>query len=278
MNTIELAQPAQQEPVAWVWNPAKEAWEQVRAFGHWQQGAIYAFGPIPPVQPAQQEPVACFIGTKGSAFDLPSTKRAYTYAEQPSNLPAYKLGKVVVSLNNKSFGDCLDAGLLLLKELQAEGFGVFDLGAEYAAPQPAQQEPAITFEEWYADAHWGNEDFKQGCHRAWNAAKAQPAQQERTFTKYEVDNADDWSEWVDPKQDSYLMACCDCDLVHELQFRVAKYADDTTEYFDVIEDKNLHAQFRAKRRDDVKPAQQERAAYSDIVSDGGMDPRDRKPA
>lgn len=90
-----------------------------------------------------------------------------------------------------------------------------------------------------------------------NIEAPQPAQQERTFTKYEVDNADDWSEWVDPKQDSYLMACCDCDLVHELQFRVAEFADDTTEYCYVIEDNNLHAQFRAKRRDDVKPAQQE---------------------
>lgn len=39
------------EPVAWVWNPAKEAWEQVRAFGHWQQGATYAFGPTPPAAP-----------------------------------------------------------------------------------------------------------------------------------------------------------------------------------------------------------------------------------
>ncbi len=44
-----------QEPVAWVWNPAKESWEQVRAFGHWQQGAIYAFGPNPPA-PKQAEP------------------------------------------------------------------------------------------------------------------------------------------------------------------------------------------------------------------------------
>jgi hypothetical protein len=82
------------------------------------------------------------------------------------------------------------------------------------------------------------------------------APQERTFIKHEVANAEGWSEWVDPKQDSYLMACCDCNLVHELQFRVAKFADDTTEYFDVVEDENLHAQFRAKRRDDVKPAPQ----------------------
>jgi hypothetical protein len=37
------------------------------------------------------------------------------------------------------------------------------------------------FLEWYKNAHWGNEDFKEGCHRSWNAAikyttpPAQPA-------------------------------------------------------------------------------------------------------
>jgi len=46
-------------------------------------------------------------------------------------------------------------------------------------PEPVQ-EPQ-TFLHWYANAHWGNEDFKDGCHRSWNAAikyatpPAQPA-------------------------------------------------------------------------------------------------------
>jgi len=31
------------------------------------------------------------------------------------------------------------------------------------------QEPVVFF-DWYDNAHWGNEDFKEGCHRAWNAA------------------------------------------------------------------------------------------------------------
>lgn len=38
--------------------------------------------------------------------------------------------------------------------------------------QPAQQEP-VSFLDWYEHAHWGNEDFKAGCRRAWNAALAQ---------------------------------------------------------------------------------------------------------
>jgi hypothetical protein len=31
------------------------------------------------------------------------------------------------------------------------------------------QEP-VGFFDWYDNAHWGNEDFKEGCHRSWNAA------------------------------------------------------------------------------------------------------------
>jgi hypothetical protein len=37
------------------------------------------------------------------------------------------------------------------------------------AAQPAVQEP-VAFFDWYDNAHWGNEDFKEGCHRSWNAA------------------------------------------------------------------------------------------------------------
>lgn len=44
------------EQTAWVWNPAREEWEKVRAPGHWLQGATYAFGPVPPsAQPASPE-------------------------------------------------------------------------------------------------------------------------------------------------------------------------------------------------------------------------------
>ena len=84
-------------------------------------------------QPAQQEPVACIIGTKGSAFDLPTAKRAYTYAEQPGNVVAYKIGRACEAAMKQSAWDGIDRGLAMLQELQKEGLGVFDLGAEYAA-------------------------------------------------------------------------------------------------------------------------------------------------
>jgi hypothetical protein len=40
---------------------------------------------------------------------------------------------------------------------------------ELVGEQPAQQEP-VAFLDWYDNAHWGNEDFKDGCWRAWDAA------------------------------------------------------------------------------------------------------------
>ena len=101
-------------------------------------GTVYAEG-VPPAVP-EHEPVACFIGIRGSAFDAPTTKRAYTYAEQPGNVAASKLGKSLETAKHYSAGDSIDAGLGLLKALQAEGFGVFQLGAEYTHPPRRETE------------------------------------------------------------------------------------------------------------------------------------------
>jgi hypothetical protein len=52
---------AQPEQIAWVWNPANNIWEQVCNFGHWQSGAIYAFGDTKPAEDenvqSEQEPI-----------------------------------------------------------------------------------------------------------------------------------------------------------------------------------------------------------------------------
>jgi Zn-finger protein len=32
-------------------------------------------------------------------------------------------------------------------------------------------------------------------------------------------------EWVQPKRRGYMMQCCDCGLVHKLNFRLAKSKD-----------------------------------------------------
>jgi hypothetical protein len=136
----KLAAPVQ-EPIyqmqmmdgKWI-DQAKQSYEYNKAHGHTVR-IVYTTPPA--AQPAPVQPVACFIGAKGSAFDAPETKRAYTYKEQPGNAVASKLGRACEAANKQRAGDNIDRGLGLLQELQKEGFGVFALGAEYTLAQPA---------------------------------------------------------------------------------------------------------------------------------------------
>lgn len=68
------------------------------------------------------------LGSYGSAYDGPERKRAYTYKHQPSNDAAYNLGCALYDAMNEMGGYPIDAGLILLKNLQKRGFGVFDSG------------------------------------------------------------------------------------------------------------------------------------------------------
>lgn len=40
--------------------------------------------------------------------------------------------------------------------------------------------------------------------------------------RVEKEVADGWSRWVQPVMKGYLLACCDCSLVHRLDFRIHK--------------------------------------------------------
>lgn len=42
------------------------------------------------------------------------------------------------------------------------------------------------------------------------------------YAEHEVEKNGDWTEWIRPKRKGYKMACCDCGLVHNLDFRVRK--------------------------------------------------------
>jgi hypothetical protein len=42
------------------------------------------------------------------------------------------------------------------------------------------------------------------------------------FKKHEVEKDGDWSEWVYPNRIKYKFACCDCGLVHDMQFDLLK--------------------------------------------------------
>jgi len=59
----------------------------------------------------------------------------------------------------------------------------------------------------------------------------------------ENDGTDDegWTRWILPEPDLYKMACCDCGLVHNLQFRVT---DDGRAEFRVQRNNRATGQMR----------------------------------
>jgi len=67
---------------------------------------------------------------------------------------------------------------------------------------------------------------------------------------------DGWCDWVCPKPRGYLMQCCDCELIHEVDFRVVRYESEDSEVYAVVDDPNLQAQMRLRRRDDLSPPKQ----------------------
>jgi len=56
-----------------------------------------------------------------------------------------------------------------------------------------------------------------------------------TYQEHEVEKAGDYTDWIRPIRKNYKMACCDCNLVHDLDFRIRK------------EWRGLVVEFRAKR-------------------------------
>ena len=49
------------------------------------------------------------------------------------------------------------------------------------------------------------------------------------------------------------MQCCDCELIHEVDFRVVRYESEESEVYEVVDDPNLQAQMRLRRRNDIFP-------------------------
>jgi hypothetical protein len=78
---------------------------------------------------AQGVAITRALGSYGSAFDPPGTKRAYTYTHQPGNVPAWRLGEAMRAAVPITGGDHIDSGLGLLKALEEKGFGVFEIDA-----------------------------------------------------------------------------------------------------------------------------------------------------
>lgn len=66
------------------------------------------------------------MGNYGRAYDMPEDRRAYSYKDQPDNRGAYRVGLAANNLKQPC-GDLIDKGLALLKELEAQGYGIFEL-------------------------------------------------------------------------------------------------------------------------------------------------------
>ena len=64
-----------------------------------------------------------------------------------------------------------------------------------------------------------------------------------------VERDDGWSDWIAPVMDGYKMGCCDCGLVHDLQFGVFTAKELGGGYHEIIQDsiKNGRVRFRARR-------------------------------
>lgn len=57
-----------------------------------------------------------------------------------------------------------------------------------------------------------------------------------------------WSLWVYPTPTSYLFKCCDCGLVHEMQFKAFVEANKKRGAYEVIVlPQPIRAMFRARR-------------------------------
>ena len=59
-----------------------------------------------------------------------------------------------------------------------------------------------------------------------------------------------WTDWISPVMREYRVGCCDCGLVHDIDFqvvRVLKRQPDGTKIVEVVESEDYEVNFRARR-------------------------------
>lgn len=67
--------------------------------------------------------------------------------------------------------------------------------------------------------------------------------------RYEVDE-DGWTEWIPPVMNGYRMTCCDCGLVHEMDFKATEIVKRKASGSLLVRDlnpKKYQVTFRARR-------------------------------
>lgn len=71
----------------------------------------------------------------------------------------------------------------------------------------------------------------------------------RTRFKVMVEGRGGWCEWVYPTPKGYLMKCCDCGLVHEMEFKAfAEVCQKRRGVFEIVDlPWPIRAAFRARR-------------------------------
>jgi hypothetical protein len=61
-----------------------------------------------------------------------------------------------------------------------------------------------------------------------------------------------WTEWVFPVNKGFYMACCDCGLVHELDFQAFVETNQKRKDFEVVPlPWPFRVMFKARRRDNI---------------------------
>jgi hypothetical protein len=153
--------------------------------------------------------------------------------------------------------EALKLALETLESIQAvypcETVGKRITAIKEALAQPAPY-MAVLNDRMTIDPHTGNVSIGTVAQPApvqepWKSSDTahRPGGLPQDFIKHEVENEGDWSEWVNPDPEQYFMKCCDCGLVHEMQFKVVKYSEgDECEPFN---DPNVQVVFRARRHD-----------------------------
>ena len=69
-------------------------------------------------------------------------------------------------------------------------------------------------------------------------------------TRQYVAGPDGWSPWVSPVMKGYRMACCDCGLVHTMEFEVVRFSKKKVNgkwRTKTITDPDIQVIFRARR-------------------------------
>lgn len=68
----------------------------------------------------------------------------------------------------------------------------------------------------------------------------------KKFKEMSVTSKHKWTEWITPKQKGYLMKCCGCGLIHELEFRAYIESYYKKEKTATIMPEEIKAMFRAR--------------------------------